>query len=112
MSTLDFQDLGLVDDDEEAAEQTTFSIYAQLYKKLYMESKNVEKELEKCKNQLLELVGYQDHQESGLKIQKTERKGFIDYASFFKKHAEFEGEIEQYRRSPVVSWKVTPTFGG
>ena len=77
--------------------------YAEIYRKLNEQIKNLEEIKESYRKELLKLCGDQNCLGQGLKIMKTTMRGRVDYDAI----PEIQGvDLDKYRKNSTSSWKI------
>jgi putative phage-type endonuclease len=94
----------LSENDFEIKDDKVWSYWSQRYKDLQSEKEKWEKDLERCKTQLLKVADGRNCKGNGLKVQKIIRKGNIDYANILEIA---NVDLEKYRKGETEFFKIS-----
>jgi putative phage-type endonuclease len=81
-----------------------WNLYASQWISVLDRIKDLEREQEELRNELIFLSSERNTRGSGISVQKVERKGNVDYS----KIPELSGvDLEKYRKEPTSNWRIT-----
>jgi putative phage-type endonuclease len=81
-----------------------WNLYASQWKSILERMKDLEREQEELRNEIIFLSSEHNTRGGGISVQKVERKGNVDYS----KIPELFGiDVDKYRKEPTSNWRIT-----
>ena len=80
---------------------------ASKWKSLQANIKELEKEEEETRRQLIFLSGESNTKGAGISLCQVTRKGTVDYPTMLKQLAVEDSFVEKFRKAPTTSWRIT-----